>query len=143
MAFRRAVDELAVCATHAPLGMLATGLVIPTDRDVNLGVDAFAAADIEHAADQILAQLRMAQPAHGIGIITPTVVAVGEEIDGAHPTAFQHRGKLLFTEFGANVLAMFGGVEVEVDLTEAQGVHLDLLGMDSVNHAVGEGRTAS
>ena len=57
--FARAAKDFAVLGADAPFRMFAGSLVIPADRDVNFGVDALLAADLEHAPDQVGFQVGM------------------------------------------------------------------------------------
>ena len=59
MSFWRTILEHSVWTADAPFGMFAGGAVIPADRDVNLCIDAFFAADLQHSSDQIRLQIRM------------------------------------------------------------------------------------
>ena len=131
MAFRRAVLIHAVRTADAPFRMLPGGPFVPADRDVNLCVDAFFVADLDHAAHQIRLQIRMRNAKARIRIIDPPMMAAGEEIDGADAPQPQRGAEILFAEITADIQTMLRRVEIQMDLTirQIRGEHVRLLFM--------------
>ena len=57
------------------------------------------------------------------GKIRPAVVAGGEGGNRVHPRVEQRLLVAFFIKRGTDAGNVFGGVEIEVDLTEAEAVH--------------------
>jgi hypothetical protein len=56
-------------------------------------------------------------------VIRPAVVAGGEGGDRVHPRVEECLLIALFVKRGTNAGDVFGGVEIKVNLSEAQGMH--------------------
>ena len=119
---------LAVFVHLNPLGVGARGVLIPADGDVDGAADVGVMAGADLLAQQVAGEVGMPVREPRL-VVDPTVVAAGEEGDAVDVGGLEGARERVGVEGGADAGKVLGGVEVEVDLAEAEfGVHAGAFG---------------
>ena len=105
---------------HPPFRMFACTQLIPLHGHVYRGLDIGFPARPHHVAKQIgTGQIRM-RFAHLRGIVGPAMVATAEKRHRGDLPILENLYKLLGIEVGTDTLDMFGGMKIQMHLTEAK-----------------------
>ncbi len=112
--------ELVCGAHHAPLGMDAGIALVPLHRDVDRALDVGGVQRPDHVAHEVgPRQLRVRRPHFG-RVVGPAMVALGKDGDRVDGGILERRHEHLRIERSADARDVFRGMEIEMDLTEAQ-----------------------
>jgi len=110
----------AVGRDTAPFRMLGRRNVVDARGEVDRVVDVQFAAGRHLGVEQVEGQARV-HPPHGRGMVGPAMMALREDRDGIHVPALELSLELRFVEAGADTGNGGRGVEIQMNLTEAQG----------------------
>ena len=113
--------ERAVGGHLAPPGLGVGGELVPLDGDVDRHPDVAPVAGLDLLLEEVAPEVGVAPLREGLRVVVDVaVMAPAEAGDGVDPGPLEGRGELLGVELGPHVGDQGAGVEVEVDLAEAQ-----------------------
>jgi hypothetical protein len=116
---------LALLVEHPPFGVVNRGVIVPLHGRVNRHADVALVAGLDLLLQQVPLHVRVAALGIRLGVVVDhAVVAAREARDGVDPRLFHGGGELFGVEVVADAFDLLAGVEVEMDLTEAQRQHL-------------------
>ena len=104
-----------------PLRMLRQHGVVQPRREIDGGVDVDFLAGVELCPEEVEGEAGVAVSHFGV-VVVPAMVAFGEEGDGVHVGFLEGFLPLPLLETCPDAGDLAGGVEVQVDLAEAEGV---------------------